>query len=127
MRGSATSKNQTALQPYRCPERIQLLIGNRHHVLRLGIGAGLDVGDEFAVGGDAFALQAFVFGGEVAVGLGVAGAVARGVTEHVNFDPCRGEKCPISPAICIFRDGRLPMSAAAITNSIFYVSVFIFS
>ena len=41
-------------------------------VARLREAAGFDVGDVFAEGGDAFALEAAVFLEEVAVGFGVA-------------------------------------------------------
>ena len=41
----------------------------------LGEAAFADVGDVFAEGGEAFLLQAAVFGGEIAVGPGVAGPV----------------------------------------------------
>ena len=64
-------------------EGFELGLGDRHEMLLLRIGAALDVGPELAKGGDPFVLQAVVFRPEVAIDLGVAGAMMAGEAEHV--------------------------------------------
>lgn len=54
------------------PEDREIFICDSDHVLRLGVGAGLDVRDELAIGGDTLPLQPFIFLGEVPLGFGVA-------------------------------------------------------
>ena len=68
-----------------------------HQMPALGEAAFIYIGDVFAEGGEAFLLEAAVFGGEVAVGFGVARrafvviAEMRELNQHHPTAPCRKE------------------------------------
>ena len=77
--GTQTRRRSTRIVPRHTAKQTHRLIEKRgfhfHQLATLWKAAFVDVGDVFAEGGEAFLLQATVFGGEIAVGPGVAGPV----------------------------------------------------